>query len=94
MNAILIELENARIIRKEFRLGGQFVEVSHEFLIDPILGFIADQRSSNANYTTLKRALDSLSDMREVNFRVGTSTYFTSDDLQSLAEHFEFLGFT
>ena len=46
---LLEELNHSRILRTEPRLGGQFVEITHEFLIDPVLGAMRELFRSDQN---------------------------------------------
>ena len=73
-NLLLSELENGRIVRTEQRLGGHFVEITHEFLIKPILEGIRTYLTDDAAYNRFRQALNELGPFEKSNFRVGTGT--------------------
>jgi conflict system STAND superfamily ATPase len=57
----LIEnLVNRTIVRTERRLGGNFVEITHEFLIGPVLESLRDELGKDPRYTQLRWALSAL----------------------------------
>jgi hypothetical protein len=53
---VLAHLEASRILRREPRSDGEFYEITHEFLIDPVLNALA----ADADLTRLTRALQAL----------------------------------
>lgn len=53
-------LVNRTIVRTEPRLGGYFVEITHEFLIAPVLAAIAEAGSKDPEYRAYKIALRTL----------------------------------
>jgi hypothetical protein len=53
---ILSELERYRIVRKESRLGTEFYEITHEFLVQPIL----DELNRDRQFADLDRSLFAL----------------------------------
>ncbi|MEX2109587.1 MAG: hypothetical protein WD802_03190 [Gemmatimonadaceae bacterium] len=58
---LLLEMQNRRIVRVEWRLGGQFVEITHEFLIEPILQAIRvdlQGDSETARFVDARRELE------------------------------------
>jgi hypothetical protein len=53
---LLDRLEKRRIVRRERKLDGDYYEITHEFLIEPIL----DELTRNADYARVERALRAL----------------------------------
>jgi hypothetical protein len=70
---LLDKLALARIVRIEQRLGGQFVEISHEFLIASILAKIREVLNANADYGRLRWAIRALERFKDVPFRADAS---------------------
>ena len=67
---LLKKLDSAIIIRTEWRLGGRFVELTHEFVIEPLLQATAEYlsgTSDTARFAAARRALESASDPRGRN---------------------------
>lgn len=58
--ALLGKLVNHTIVRTEPRLGGYFVETTHEFLIGPILEAISNALSRDPDYRRYRQALRTL----------------------------------
>lgn len=56
----LANLIDHNIVRMESRLGGQFVEITHEFLIDPIRMEVVRELYSNLSYRNFRQALNVL----------------------------------
>jgi hypothetical protein len=52
------------IVREERRLGGLFIEITHEFLVDPILASLKDL-SSNADHARFRWALGTLGQLAQ-----------------------------
>ncbi len=57
---VFAALETARIVRVESRLGGYFVEITHEFLIAPILKAIREAQRDDPRYARRRSALGTL----------------------------------
>jgi len=57
---LLDGLVNRGIVRVEYRLGSRFVEITHEFLIVPILDAIRADRGSNVGYLRFLNAVREL----------------------------------
>ena len=53
---LLDRLERRRIVRRERKLDGDYYEITHEFLIEPIL----EELTSNADYARVERSLRAL----------------------------------
>jgi hypothetical protein len=70
---LLDKLALARVVRIERRLGGQFVEISHEFLIASILAKIRDVLTANPDYGRLRWAIRALERFKYVEFRADAS---------------------
>jgi hypothetical protein len=65
---LLKDLVNRTIVRTERRLGGYFVEITHEFLIGPILEAIRDALLQGAEYSRFRSALRTLERFEGVSF--------------------------
>ena len=61
-------LAQARIVRVEPRLGGRFVEISHEFLMGPILRKIREILNGHPEYGRFRWAVRALDRFRDVEF--------------------------
>jgi hypothetical protein len=70
-NSLLAELVNHTIVRTERRLGGYFIEITHEFLISPVLEAIRDESNRNVEYSRLRWALRTLERFQGVTFGSG-----------------------
>ena len=66
---LLGTLQSRGIVRIETRLGGEFVEITHEFLIDPILAAIRTVLSRDSEYSRFRWALRTLERFEEVDFK-------------------------
>jgi hypothetical protein len=67
--ALLKHLASKRLIRLEPRLGGEFVEITHEFLIASILSHIAVELNGTTDYASFRWALRTLARYKDVDFR-------------------------
>ena len=70
---LLNVLAQVRVVRIEQRLGGQFVEISHEFLISSILAKIREVLDSDPEYGRFRWTIRTLESFRDVQFRANTS---------------------
>jgi hypothetical protein len=66
-------LADKRIVRIEQRLGGQFVEITHEFLITSILDKIQTVLNANPEYSRFRWSLRMLERYADVDFRSSSS---------------------
>jgi len=66
---LLSELVNRNIIRIEPRLGGRFVEITHEFLIRPIREKITQLLVQDPAYARLRDAIAALRELEHQDFR-------------------------
>jgi len=66
---LLDNLANKRIVRIEQRLGGQFVEISHEFLIESILSKIRTVLNADPGYQRFRWAIRMLERYEDIDFR-------------------------
>ncbi len=86
---LLNMLADKRIVRIEQRLGGQFVEITHEFLITSILDKIQNVLNANPEYSRFRWALRMLEryvdgDFRSASTQLPDKTQF--EDLDERAE--------
>jgi hypothetical protein len=83
---LLEQMIQRRLVRSEWRLGGYFVEITHEFLIGPILEAIRNEAAANSNYWRLREALRSLARLQEIDFRGPAAQLLSPGELQALHE--------
>ena len=69
---LLENLAERRIVRIEQRLGGQFVEITHEFLIESILAKIRTVLNADPLYGRFRWALRTLERFADIDFRRGS----------------------
>jgi hypothetical protein len=69
---LLAGLVNRTIVRAETRLGGQFVEITHEFLIAPIKEAIQKILLANTEHKRFALALEALERVRAMGTNGGT----------------------
>jgi hypothetical protein len=81
---VLDKLEKGKIVRVEQRLDGFFVEITHEFLIDPILDRLKHELMTE---TRFRDALRTLLHFADVNFRVGDGV-LSEDHFRTLDHYF------
>jgi hypothetical protein len=81
---LLNVLAQARVVRIERRLGGQFVEISHEFLISSILAKIREVLDSDPEYGRFRWTIRTLDSFRDVQFRANTSKLLGRQLFESL----------
>lgn len=70
--SILSNLVRGNIVRIERRLGGHFVEITHEFLIVPILEALRDELTSNSEYGRFRWAIRALEGLERMGFEHGS----------------------
>ena len=70
---VLNSLANNTIVRTEPRLGGYFVEITHEFLIAPILEAISQTVSTDPDYNRFRLALRALERVYESSMVANTA---------------------
>lgn len=81
---VLATLQTRKIVRVEQRLDGYFVEITHEFLIDPVLERIKQELTGK---TPFRDALRSLAHFEAINFRVGPRL-LSEEHVRALHEYF------
>ena len=86
---MLEKLKRNRIVRIEKRLGGEFVEISHEFLIGPIRRHIDSKLTADDNYRNLSFAIRTLNRYQDVDFRKGTDDLLSRPVFQILHNNCE-----
>ena len=69
---LLEKLAAQLIVRVEQRLGGQFVEITHEFLIESILTKIRTVLSGDPEYGRFRWAIRMLESFADIDFRSGS----------------------
>jgi hypothetical protein len=83
---LLNKLVNRTIVRTEPRLGGYFVEVTHEFLIGPILEAIRETWSRDPEYSRYRLALRTLERLQGESI-AGTKRLLSSQEFNILHQH-------
>ena len=84
---LLSRLVDNTIVRVEKRLGGYFVEITHEFLIWPILEALRGELYRDPEYNRFRMALRSLERYKHINFRAGTDTLLMQHEIVVLDEY-------
>jgi hypothetical protein len=69
---LLDNLADKRIVRIEQRLGGQFVKITHEFLIESILTKIRNVLNADPLYGRFRWAIRMLERYEDIDFRGGS----------------------
>jgi len=89
---LLSELVNRNIIRIEPRLGGRFVEITHEFLIRRIREKITQLLVQDPAYARLRDAIAALRDLEHQNFRcLRSEDHLSRAQFESLSTYRESL---
>lgn len=86
---IFNKLEGGRIVLTEQRLGGHFVEITHEFLIDPILRSIRANLTDDDSYSRFRDALRELERSEAINFRVGSFELLSAESFRDLHQNYD-----
>jgi hypothetical protein len=81
---LLSRLEQRAIVRLESRLGGQFAEITHEFLIGPILEALRAELTANPDYSRFRYALRVLDMFEGVDFRGRTGRLLKAEEFWPL----------
>lgn len=81
---LLSDLVNRTIVRTEARLGGYFVEITHEFLIGPILEAIRKVGSTDPDFTRVRWALGTLERLQDSPTRTQS---LPQDEFHTLHTH-------
>jgi len=93
--SLLKEMSRHRILRTEPRLGGRFVEITHEFLIQPVLDARADlaRRSENRfQWARLPQAFQRLGEIQHT-FRRASGRLLDIEELSALDTFAELVDF-
>jgi tetratricopeptide (TPR) repeat protein len=81
---LLSQLERRTIVRVESRLDGQFAEVTHEFLIGPILEALGEELIEHPDYGVFRQALRALSLFEGTEFRGRNARLLTEQQFSAL----------
>ncbi|HEX3142812.1 MAG TPA: hypothetical protein VHQ64_02500 [Pyrinomonadaceae bacterium] len=81
-------LVNHTIVRTEPRLGGFFVEITHEFLIAPVLEALTDVVSKDPEYNRYRQSMRALERLHGSSI-AGASPQLTQQDFFTLHRHLE-----
>lgn len=84
---LLKRMADRTIVRTERRLGGYFVEITHEFLIGPVLEAIRDAFANDVEYSRFRWALRTLERLHGVGLGRGTGRLLSAQEFQTLHEH-------
>jgi len=84
---LLDQLVNRTIVRTERRLGGYFIEITHEFLIAPVLEAIREESNHNLEYSRLRWALRTLERFYGLSFGSGPVRLLSLQEFLVLHEH-------
>jgi hypothetical protein len=81
---LLAQLTNRTIVRAERRLGGKFVEITHEFLIAPIHRATLRELSADPAYALFRSALRSLEHMCDLPLGLPGTRLLRADEYEVL----------
>jgi hypothetical protein len=84
---LLSRLQRSTIVRLESRLGGQFAEITHEFLIGPILESLRAELMINPDYNRFRYGLRILGMFESVEFRGRNGRLLSENEFRTL-NHF------
>lgn len=90
----LANLINSNIVRMESRLGGQFVEITHEFLIDPIRKEVVREMYSNLSYRNFRQALNVFVHCEAMSLGIDMEGDFGQADFHAVNEYSELLSWS
>jgi hypothetical protein len=91
---LLEELLKARILQRESKLGTEFVEITHEFLIRPILDTLQAELGQHSDFTRLRLALKTLESFAHLDFRDVNSGLLGSQVFSILNENRQMIAWT
>jgi len=91
---LLDELLKARILQRESKLGTEFVEITHEFLIRPILDTLQAELGQHSDFTRLRLALRTLESYVHLDFRDINSGLLGAQDFAVLHENRQIIVWT
>jgi hypothetical protein len=92
--AILSRLVNRAIVRIEPRLGGQFVEITHEFLIVPIREQIHAVLDANTEYQAFGAALRTLKSLSGRGLSARAGVFLRQQDFEALHRYERFVAWS
>jgi hypothetical protein len=81
---LIHKLNDRIIVRIEPRLGGRFVEITHEFLIEPIQQAILKELHADPEYALFRSALRSIEHIRDLPFYVPGARLLRLEEFQVL----------
>jgi hypothetical protein len=81
---LLDNLQEKHIVRVERRLGGEFVEISHEFLIASILDKIRKVLNPDQEYRPLRWGVRTLKSFEDIDFRAGSRYLLEREDFRGI----------
>jgi hypothetical protein len=84
---LLDRLVDRTIVRAERRLNGQFLEITHEFLIGPLTEALQDPLSARSDYRSLEHAIEVLAGAREMGRLGGTEQTLSRWQFEALDAH-------
>jgi len=85
----LANLINRNIVRMENRLGGQFLEITHEFLIDPIRKEVSRELYSDLSRRNFRQALIVLSHCEAMSLGIDMDEDFGQADFRAIIDYSE-----
>jgi hypothetical protein len=84
---LLDQLVDRTIVRAEKRHGGYFIEITHEFLIEPIREAIYQIAYANPDHRRFLLALDGLGRVREISSTNGTEATLMDWEFEALHKY-------
>lgn len=91
---LLSNLVDHTIVRVERRLGGYFVEITHEVLIGPILEALREKLYSDPEYNRFRMALRVLERYEYIDFRAGPDVLLMKKEFLTLHEYTQQIQWT
>jgi hypothetical protein len=93
-DALLTLLAKRSVVRTEWRLGGYFVEITHEFLIDPIRAEIARAIQTDPDHYRLRATLQALDRYNSIDFRDPRERLLPAEELELLNKARDLVSWT
>jgi len=86
---LLTRLQNGNVVRIERRVGARFVEITHEFLIEPIRAAIHSKLTHDPDYQEFRKALGDLERVKTRDLRAERRELLSPEALECLETHEE-----
>lgn len=91
---LIEQMVRRMIVRVETRLGGRFAEITHEFLITPVLDSIRFELNANADYGRFRWAIRTIERFDDVDLHDARQALLGADVHHTLHQHRERVAWT